>query len=381
MQAKAIDLFLARCARVALGAREIPEWPGDWEEPDASFLQRASFHGVALLLSEAFRGPKPWPRELNERIREEAGVQRFWETSHRKILEPLLMAFADADITALITKGTALAYSHYPNAAARQRGDTDILFPTGNRKAVRKVLASCGFRQVGDRRPYQEDWLLEDAMGLPHMIDVHWRINASGFLSQALERGGFGSECEPLPGLCEQANTVGPAQNLILTCLNRSLHQEHGYWSDSEKHFEGDRLIWAVDIALITRAFGSDGWERLLTIARSSGTAPIVLSGLMFAHRTLETAIPEDVIRRLETDAGDKRVLDYMSGMSSKSRTLLDLSSSAKWVDKGRVLASALFPTSDFIRERYPNKTGWPINALRLHRLFDRTIKSVRGQS
>ena len=113
----AIDKTLAAALR-----GEAPPWPGD--APIAMGLERVLYHGIAGLIVEAGPSLPSWPSTLLDDVREQAIAQAMWEMRHKVILAELLAEFRKAGITALLLKGTALAYDLYPSPAMRSRGDS-----------------------------------------------------------------------------------------------------------------------------------------------------------------------------------------------------------------------------------------------------------------
>ena len=376
----ALDAYFAECVRCFRRSLPVPAWPvGLAIEPDVA-ATRITFHGIALLLVESSPELIGWPEEIAERVREEARLQRFWEQSHAQAIANLLDALDAADIKAVVIKGTALAYSLYPDPAIRRRGDSDILIRDASRAKTRAVLVDCGFWQRGDVRPLQESWQVETRSGFEHMVDIHWRINASSAIADLLEVDSETRTSVPLPRLSESARGIGPVANLILTCINRASHEAFGYIVGNEKMFECDRLIWALDIDLVSESLSPEQWDQLVAQAGQTGSSPFVHSALQFAQRTLGTAIPEQVIEQLAAQPGDERLIAYFSSGSASKRLKLDLAASHTLGDKARVLRASILPGADSLHERFPDAPNWPVSALRARRLISGVGKILRGK-
>lgn len=378
---EAIDRFLALCLRCGMRGDPLPPWPPAWptteEFHDAAFA-RVAFHGVALALWHDPAKLAGWPAQLRDQVGSEARLQSFWETGHREVLTRLLAALAKAGTKGVITKGTAVAYSAYPEPALRRRGDSDLLLGQIPRKAVRRVLSASGFRREGDARPLQENWAGECAMGFVHVFDLHWRINASAVLAGGLERGGIGTRSAALPRLCDGARAIAPADNLILIAMNRASHENYGYQSGDTKVFDQGRLIWALDLDRLCAAFSAEDWQHLLATAEASGTAPVVLAALDFAEATMGTAIPPDIKAGLARQPGDPRILQYLGAMRGIDRLLLDLSDSPRLIDKARLARYVVFPGTELLHERFPDAAHWPVPALQGRRMVAGIGKMLR---
>ncbi len=381
MKTDAFDQYLARCVQCFLRSQPVPDWPADLEvSPDEAAL-RVTFHGIALLLVEAAPGLPGWPAELAEAIKQEARVQSFWELSHAKLVAQLVEALHAAGIQALILKGTALAYSHYPNPALRRRGDSDLLIEGGRRAKARAVFAAAGFTLCNDARPLQEAWSSGTDFGFDHTIDLHWRISASSAVSELLEANAPRRRIQQLPKLSPNAASIGPVDNLILICLNRAQHAKFGYLIGKERLFENDRLIWAVDIDLLTSAFEPAHWEELVQNASDSASSDIILSGLDLAQRCLDTPVPEAVLTQLKQQSDDTRLTDYLMSGSSTHRLKLDLAASPSWRDKLRLITFKLIPSEDLVRERFPDAESWPLAVLHIRRLLSGLGKFIGGRT
>lgn len=364
-----LDRYLARCVAASLRGDGTPDWPGEIDLPAAEIATRVSFHGIALLLLEHDGALRTWPKPAAQAIREEGYNQSFWETSHRETVDRLLEGLSVAGIEAIVMKGSALAYSIYTKAALRRRGDSDIVIVSGTRKGTRAVLRSCGFEPCGDVRALQEGWQRYAPPGFIHQIDLHWRINASAAISQRLEATDPFARTIELARLSPHARGLTPAQNLILICLNRTAHKALGYKLGKEKLFDGDRLIWAIDIDLITRAFGPEDWARLVDRTSVGGTSRIVASGLAFAERVCGSAIPQDVTSRLADVEDEFDLAALLDPQYSTRRFWLDLAASPTLVERARLLRHTLFPASRLLRERFPDNGGWPTALLATRRL------------
>src|SRR5262249_44340 len=95
---------------------ESAPWPeSSGREFAEAFLQRNNYHGVLGLLSQKLDGAESWPAPVRHGIHSYAIVQAIWERQHKELLTRLLSAFTGAGIRPIVLKGTALAYSLYPD--------------------------------------------------------------------------------------------------------------------------------------------------------------------------------------------------------------------------------------------------------------------------
>jgi hypothetical protein len=388
-----IDSFLSDCLRAIVHSGPLPDWPDTWPDTghdtghdrEADVIARIGFHGIAPFLNSGVAGQSAaaphWPASVLHSLRKETALATFWESSHRDAIAALIKGFAAAGIPVVITKGTALAYSTYPQPAMRRRGDSDIVILADTRNAARAVLRACGFTQHADPRPLQEDWHFDSGLGIRHAVDVHWRLNASAAISGWLERGSCFGDHIDLPQLAPGARGMGAVGNVILTSINRHSHGVMGYYVAHTKTFETDRLIWAVDLFLLTRAFGAGDWAALADQAQRTATAAIVLDGLRFAQAALGADVPHSAMAALEHAGQAEDVAHYFATASGAGRLRLDLAASPHLRDKARLLLRVLLPGTAFLQERFPDAQGWPHGALHLRRAIEGAAKFARGKA
>lgn len=385
---QAIDEYLASTLRAVMAGNPAPAWPAGWRaSPDIAeaFCARVMFHGIALVLLGAPGKLADWPQPVRGALHKEARAQSFWEIGHREVLCRLIETLGAKGSPCTITKGSALAYSVYPEPAWRRRGDSDILVPAESlkvgRKGVRRALQAAGFRRVGDARPLQESWASACSLGFDHVFDLHWEVNASPVLARGLKRAGVGTRAVALPRLSPKARGIAPTDNLILITINRASHEALGYATGEHKLFERDRLIWALDIDLISRSLAPHDWEALLAATAASGTGPLVGDALAFAVRTLGTAVPEAVKQGLAAQTGDPAMLGYFAQMSGIERLRRDLAASRGLMAKLHLAGYTLFPGAEVLHERFPDAAHWPLAALQGRRLVAGAGKLISRRS
>jgi hypothetical protein len=304
-------------------------------------------------------------------------MQALWEASHRHALVRLLEALAAGGIAAVVMKGTALAYGFHADPAIRRRGDTDLFFATGRRAATLAVLRDCGFAPSGDRALTQEPWTFASRDGFLHEVDCHWRINSSATVSRALERLGYEARLIALPRLVPGAAAFGPLDNLILTCVNRYSHQSFGYHVEDSRPADGDRLIWAIDLKLVTATFAPADWEELASLVAVSGTAEVVRSALAFADEAIGLAMPDGYIERLAALPGENTVAYYLGEPSAARRFRMEIAAARSLAELALVLRLWLLPGRAIMAARFPDARGLPLWALHLRRLAGVVLKPL----
>ena len=86
-----------------------------------TFIERALYHGLAGILVNRPRAILGWPAAVIDRLRQQALGQGMWELRHKLVVVALIEALAQAGVSAILLKGTALAYDLYADPAERCR--------------------------------------------------------------------------------------------------------------------------------------------------------------------------------------------------------------------------------------------------------------------
>ena len=367
-----IDTYLASCVRACIEDSPLAPCPSSWPSGTAEdAVARIKFHGIALLLVRHDPAPQGWPDTVVRAVRDEARMQALWEASHHAAVGPLVEALAAAGIAAAALKGTAIGYGYHADPAVRRRGDTDLLLlvPGASRDAARAVLRDCGFAPDGDRGPTQEPWSIAGTDGFTHEVDIHWRINGSLAVSKALERLDCEQRIVPLPKLAPSALALGAIDNLILTCVNRYSHEAFGYHVEDDRPADGNRLIWAVDMRLLTAGFSAQDWTQLAQLAAASGSARVVRDGLAFAQASIGLTLPGGFLDRLAEAGGAEPVAAYLGEPSSIRRLKSDLAAVTSAGELADLLRLRFLPGRRFMDDRFPDAQHWPLWALHVRRM------------
>lgn len=317
-------------------------------------LAAAERHGVAALLAVRLADAPPSP--FLERLRDSARGDAAWELGHRRALLDALSSLAAAGVEPVLFKGTALAYSLYPNPVLRTRGDTDLIVPQHERERVAAALQSCGFSCADATKSYQTSFARRGPEGSQE-LDVHWQINNSEVLSRLFTYQELRAEAEPLPALAPDALAVSPVHALLLACMHRGTHRHNPYYVSGEPHTGGDRLIWLYDLHLLAESFGEHDWQSFIARAGAKGLRGICADGLATAHRCFATNVPECAFAALERDEGREPASDYL-GASAARQLWLDFRALPGIGSKARYLRDLVFPPAEFMRSKFAGERG-----------------------
>ncbi len=267
----------------------------------------------------------------------------------------VLGALAGAGIEGVLIKGTALAYSLYPDPGLRTRADTDLLVPVRQRRRALDVLTGLGFSRVlelGELTSYQACLTREGVGG--HSIDLHWQISNSELLARLFSYQELRAGAASLPRLAPQALGISPVHALLIAAMHRAKHEQAPYFCDGQAHHSGDRLIWLYDIHLLAMALTAAQWDGFSTLAARKGLRAICLDGIEQARRCFATPVPAQVLAALADPGPLEPAAAYLRARHLRRRWL-DLLAYDGWLRKFRFARDLAFPPAVYMRERFPH--------------------------
>jgi hypothetical protein len=349
----------------------------EWlETGDADFetlLASADDHGVVPLLWQALAGVEGRGRELREALAPIVHAAAARELLVQRDLQATMAALASAGVPALVIKGSALAYSVYPEPWHRTRTDTDLLVSQESVQAAMAALERCGYRRsdaisTGAYVSHQIAFERTDAHDVRHVIDLHWKVANPQIIADALPFDLLWRSAEPAPALGASARVPSLVASVGIACIHRLAH-----------HQGHDRLIWLYDLRLITSRLTSDQWMALAALARDRGVAGLCLDGLQQARRELSASLPVEVEKLLGAAAPAEASQSYLHGPVRKRDVLVsDLKALRSWRARLRLLREHAFPPPAFMRQRYGTTRWWLLPALYVHRFATGAVRWVR---
>jgi len=323
----------------------------------AGFVQWIADSRLGVLLQETCRAASranPIWIQLSPAIHGELAVSALQERELRRLFD----AFTAAEISPILLKGAALAYSLYENPAVRPRGDVDFLIRAADEPAIRRVLTELGYRSELDVPvglvSNQFHFSRSDRFGVLHMCDVHLRMSNALAYSDYLTYDEIRGEAIRCPRLHPAALAPAPFHSLVIACVHRIAH-----------HYDVDDLIWLWDIDRLASALGEEDWARVLELCRARRLAPAVVRGLERAREAFGGVAFEPVIARLAAEAARA---DGTRPEFGQHTTMLDVVAS-DWrsldhaTDRVQLMRDHLFPPLSYLRRKYPR---WPAALLPL---------------
>ena len=368
---EAIDAYL-----VALVAGRDCAWPAEVDV--ATMLDRIDYHGIAALLLDRNHASAHWPEEAKAALRAQAHLQALWESSHADAVARLIEALAAAHVDSVALKGTALAYSVYPDPSQRRRGDTDLLIRRANVRQARDMLRAAGWMPSGERSLMQEGWLLNSGDGFVHALDLHWGIAGSPAMQRVLDPDRAFTRAGSLPRLSSFAQAPDPVFLFLHCCANRAQHRRIGYYAGAQRVHSPFRLIWCHDVTMQVSRFDEADWSELVRDAASSGLAGHVLDDLEMARATYGTDIPEPLREELFAAPLEAETERFLGETATGARLAGELRAVNGMTERMRVLWRHLFPPAKHMRQRFPDAARWLLPALYLRRMVAMSWQTLR---
>jgi hypothetical protein len=351
----------------------------DWDRHSdsldlAALRDEAIQHGVDALLWEALAEAGGAARALRDLLDPSVRAAAARDLFVQRDLLAVVDALCAADVPALITKGTALAYTVYAHPWLRPRTDTDLLVRHEDVAAAAQAFERCGYVRsdavsTGELVSHQCAFERTDSHGVHHVIDLHWKIVNPQIVADALSFEELWSHARPAPLLGAAARVPSAHGSIALGCVHRLAH-----------HQGQDRLVWLYDLKLLTATLTPSGWDALTGLACEHRIAAMCLDGLRAAHDRLGSTLPAAVAEALAAAAPNEPSKIYVDRPLSRRDVLLsDLSVLPRWQDRMRLVREHAFPPAAFIQQRYGTKARWLLPALYVHRLVTGASKWGRS--
>ena len=311
----------------------------------ADVLEAARADGVHLLLATRVSAPS-----MAAELRAAAVVEAVRARELRDVLDGL----AAAGVRAMLLKGAALAYTHYPRPELRPRSDTDFMIPARARAETARVLAGLGYARPseidGDVAIGQFHCVKTDGYGLEHALDVHWRVSNVRAFADVLGYEELARDAMAVPALGSHAFAPSPVHALLVACIHRVAH-----------HGDAPNLLWLYDVHLIARAMTPAEREAFAALAAERRILAVCTRTLTLAHEAFG-GIDADWVRSIRpADVAHEPTAAFVGGKLRQIDILKSDFVETRWPSRMRLLREHLFPPASYMRQRFPH---WPVMLL-----------------
>jgi len=363
-----VEQFICR----ALQGEEL-SWPpaADSDFYD-QFLDQAIANGLDCLLCHQLKPTPAWqqlPDDLREQLDQRARNAIAVEMARASDLATLNEGLAGAGLEILLLKGSALAYTHYPQPHLRARLDTDIFIDPGKIRQVRAALEGLGYGLVGwTYKSHQFNATREKYGGRVIRYDVHWRANNGTPFARIIDFSEALQQSVPVPKL-EGSRTLDPARTLLLACMHRASSAGH----------RPDRLNWIYDVHLLLTSMTAEDLAEFSRLALNTGMQAICLEALNRSQRCFKTDVSEKLSSQLTT-ASKPRTLKTRLEASHVALLVDDFRLLPDRVSKREFLSEFLFPPADYLLTRYKKKSRLWLFPLYLRYLLGGMFESLASR-
>lgn len=327
-----------------------------------AILEAARAGRVHLLLAHHRRLPM-----LADDLRAAAAL----EAARQAELRTLLRAIAGAGVRAILIKGGAIAYTHYPKPELRPRLDVDLMVPPDRREDVARALIHAGYERLsevdGELVTSQFHFERRDRAGVLHALDVHWRISNVMVFADALTCDELARDAVALPALGADAWGPSPAHALLLALVHRVAH-----------HGDSEELLWLYDIHLLARRLSASERAAFTDLAGERRMRAVSLKGLALADAAFG-GMDESWMAALRASGDPEPGAQFLGGGLRQVDILrADLAAMPRWHGRVELLRQHLFPSPTFMYERYRTQQRVALPFLYVHRIVSGLPKWFR---
>lgn len=277
----------------------------------------------------------------------------------------VLQLFAENNISFLILKGTALAYTDYEKSHHRDRCDTDLIFEDSEHADLAaNLLEAHGYTRsttlTGDFVGYQFTCQRHIKNNLPMTFDMHLKISDHVFYAHLFSYSELFRNRRRLHKLPVDTEAYGlnPVYALIHACIHLTGHLGRANL----------RLIWLYDIYLLSNQLQQQDWKELTDICIDKSIAGSLLDGLGRTKEFFPLSIPDEYFNKLTLHA--KTEEHKPQGKTSRwQHYYISLQSIPSLRGKARMIREHLLPRPAYIMHKYQTSNHWLLPYLYIHRI------------
>lgn len=337
---------------------------------------------AALELSEVVhdrltrsRQGNDWPCDVLRELESRAHTAAARELVRAREVTDVLEALAARGVFPILLKGAALAYTIYDSPIMRPRVDTDLFITRDEVVVAREIFQSRGYFEPpltdGELVFCQFQMEKEDAFGVEHVFDVHWKISSQTLFADLLTFDEMRKDAVAVRPLGPNARTVCGSQALLLACVHPVMH-----------HRNTDRVIWNYDIDLLVRSVSPDDLRQFARLALDKRVAAVCARQLSVAIERFGTPVPSDVVKDLTITSSTEPASVYLRPDRRWHHELVwNIRALQTWRDRFRLLREILFPDVHYMLDAYHLGSSGVVllPALYAHRCVRGALKILAG--
>ncbi|MCS6844604.1 MAG: nucleotidyltransferase family protein, partial [Caldilineales bacterium] len=318
----------------------------------------ATREAVEPLLYATLRG-LPWaPAGLMAQWRQVYMGQGLRNALLLRELEAVMAALAEAAIPALVLKGPALVLRVYGNPALRPMVDLDLLLRREDVPAAQRRLERLGYRPAlpepadGLTLAFENELLLVRGDRTETALELHWSLFDSPYYQHRLPLAWFWETAAEAQVGHTPVRILGPEAELLYLCGHLALHHR------------GEGLLWQHDLAALLAAGAHTlDWDGLLARAQQLELLLPLQTLLPILARRWAAPVPAAVLERLAGLRPTPQEARVFRQLTTHQRPVLqrlaaDLAGIPTWRGRLRYAWCNLFPSADYMRQRYAVRHG-----------------------
>lgn len=310
----------------------------------AEFIDTLDYHGITLLALQN----GTLPTDVIEKLGSRKAMMVANDVLKQTALTELFEAFEQAGLSnSILFKGSALAYTVYPQPWLRPRSDSDCLIDQSDYVKFASIFSQLGYQKLfaieGQYLSYQSTFSKILVGQAAINIDLHWRINNRQTLACAFNVHELIEHSQCLSMLSNSIKIPCPVDSVLIASLHRLGH-----------HQNEERLTWLYDIHLLVGALNQNNWQQLCDKASDKKLAAITLDALRYCQHLFDTNIPSFAESALTKSASqpEPSQLFLKRELSEWQIFAQDLKSLAGWQKKFYLVFESVFPNSDYVRQQ-----------------------------
>ena len=345
--------------------------------PEA-FHEACEVHGVLHLVSERIRRGAvgaDWPSRFRQTLLHASRAALAAELAVGADLAKAIEALHAAGVTPILFKGAALAYSTYDSPELRPRSDSDVLIREQDYATAREVLLSLGYTETLTCEELfgQVRFARTTSLGIPHAIDVHWRISTQSLFAGLVTYDELAASSIPLRISSSTARAAGAQHALLLACVHPVMH-----------HRNEEVLVWLYDVHLLAQRLSEDEWRSFVSLASERGVQAICADQLARAQQKFGTCVPAPVAADLATRQKREPTAAYLAkGRGWHHEFAANVAGARGAAARIKLVREVLVPTREYMLRAYGVRpTPWAtllLPALHVHRLVRGAARVVTG--
>ncbi|MBW2169289.1 MAG: nucleotidyltransferase family protein [Deltaproteobacteria bacterium] len=317
----------------------------DWD----SILQLSKRHSVAPFLYQRIKRLDPGEEivpEVYQRLRD---IYLYSAALNMRLyhkLAKVLKILKDEGIPVIVLKGAYLAGVVYNKIGMRAMQDVDLLFKIKDLSRAQKILIEKGYCQPDSSL----------------FLDIHWNIELSyADLNVEIEKVWERAKPADIAGV--EVLVLCPEDLLLHLCMHLGFHHL----------FEFAGLRTLCDILETIRHYnGQIDWGQVRHRAIHWRVINLVYLALLLARDLLSADVPDSVMEDFKPDEFDPRVKEWAleqifrvkADTLSLSPYFWQLWRPGSFREKATSLLKLIFPSPEFISQKYPTPYGSSKNYL-----------------